>query len=126
MPGAGDPDNRRMMRFDSLNSHEQYLKSVTAKLTALRSSSLALTYGDFSILKVNEKTFVYLRSYFNQFVVVVFNKDKQEHEVAFELPDRFAGSELSAQWATPFTAANGKVTLTVPGNSFEIFTPKEK
>ncbi|MEI7981119.1 MAG: alpha-amylase family glycosyl hydrolase, partial [Bacteroidota bacterium] len=122
MPGAGDPDNRRMMKFDSLNKHEQYLKNITSKMAHLRNSNLALIYGDFATLKVNEKIFVYLRSYFDKAVIVVFNKEKSARNIEFPIPDRFNSAAFNAQFGTKFNLENGKINLALEGNSFEIIT----
>ena len=120
MAGAGDPDNRRVMRFDSLDAHQAHLKAVTSKLAHLRAASLPLVYGDFATLKVSEKVFVYLRSYFDKAEVVIFNKDKSSRKVEFELPARFRDAKFTAQFGKAFTAADGKVSIDMPGTSFEI------
>ncbi len=124
MAGAGDPDNRRMMKFDSLGKQETRLKSITAQLAKMRKDNLPLVYGDFTILKVNEKTFVYLRSYFDKAVIVIFNKDKAARKIEFELPERFRKSEFIAQFGNQFSAENGKLSLTPAPNSFEILINK--
>jgi len=126
MAGAADPDNRRMMKFDSLNKHEQYLKETTSKLAHLRNSNLALIYGDFNTLKVNDRVFVYMRSYFGKSVIVVFNKDKSAKKIEFELPERFKETTFIAQFGNKFTAEKGKVTVDLGGNSFEILANQEK
>jgi glycosidase len=122
MPGAGDPDNRRMMKFDNLNRNQQFLKSITAKLARLRNQNLALTYGDFTTLKVTDKIYVYLRSYFDKAVIVVFNKEKSARKFEFNIPDRFSKDTFTAQFGTKFNLENGKISLTLEANSFEIFT----
>jgi cyclomaltodextrinase / maltogenic alpha-amylase / neopullulanase len=120
MAGAGDPDNRRMMRFDSLNKHEQNLRAITSKLAKLRNSNLALVYGDFTTIRVNEKVYVYLRSYFDKAVVVIFNKDKSSRKIEFELPSRYTAVTFLAHFGNKFAVENGRVSLELPGNSFEI------
>ncbi len=120
--GAGDPDNRRMLNFDSLNQHEQFLKTTTAKLAHLRNSNLALVYGDFTQLKVSEKVFVYLRSYFDKAVIVVFNKDKGSKKIEFELPARYMEATFLAQFGNNFVAEKGKISIELQGNSFEILS----
>jgi len=122
MSGGGDPDNRRMMKFDSLNKHEAYLKSITSRLTRLRQEHLPLLFGDFKTLKVNEKTFVYLRTYFNQFVIVIFNKDKNQKKIEFEIPERYEKNKLIAQFGSKFTEEKNKIILILDGNSFDILT----
>ncbi len=120
MAGANDPDNRRMMKFDSLSRHESRLKEITATLARLRGSELALTYGDFTALKVTDKVFVYLRSYFDRAVVVIFNKDRSSRKIEFTLPDRYAATSLKALFGTAFSCSEGQATLDLPGHSFEI------
>jgi glycosidase len=122
MAGAGDPDNRRMMKFDNLNKNEQYLKIITGKLAHLRNSNLALVYGDFTALKVNERVYVYLRSYFDKAVIVIFNKDKSSKKIEFDVPARFTSATFMAQFGNKFTMEKGKVNLELLGNSFEILS----
>jgi cyclomaltodextrinase / maltogenic alpha-amylase / neopullulanase len=122
MAGAGDPDNRRMMKFDSLTKHEQSLKIITAKLAYLRNSNLALVYGDFTTLKVSEKVYVYIRSYFDKAVIVVFNKDKSSRKIEFEVPDRYLEAKFVAQFGSKVTIEKGKASMELPGNSFEILS----
>ena len=122
MAGAGDPDNRRMMKFDNLNLNEQHLKQVTAELVHLRKENLALVYGDFIPVKTSEKVFVYLRSYFDKVVVVVFNKDKSARKIEFDMPERFKSSVLTTRFGSKISAEKGKVSLSLEGTSFEIIT----
>ena len=65
MPGAGDPDNRRMMRFGGLSAKELELKNKVAKLFGLRQQHMSLTYGDFRMLQADKTVMAYQRSYFN-------------------------------------------------------------
>ena len=120
MAGANDPDNRRMMKFDSLNPHEVYLKSIVSKLTRLRNQNLALTYGDFTTLKVTDRIFIYMRSYFDKTVLIIFNKDRSSRKIEFTIPERYASSSFIAQFGNAFNNENGKFSMTLPGNSFEV------
>lgn len=124
MPGAGDPDNRRMMRFDSLNLMEQKTKEITRRLIGLRKSSLPLIYGDFRTLSTGERTWVYMRSYFDRAVLVVLNKDREERKITFDLPERYDTATFVPQFGHGFTVENGKATLTLEGNAFEILLNK--
>jgi len=73
LPGGNDPDNRRMMLFDTLNIEQQKLKHTVEKLAAIRNNNMALTFGDTYILK-HDDAMVYVRSYCGQNVLVVLNK----------------------------------------------------
>ena len=74
MTGAGDPDNRRMMRFENLSKEEIALQKEIAKLTQLRTDNMALLYGDFTILENTENRLTYKRKYFSNEVTVTLIK----------------------------------------------------
>ena len=120
MPGAGDPDNRRMMKFDSLNLHEKNLLAITSKLANMRRTSMPLVYGDFTTLRVTEKVFIYMRSYFDKAVIVVFNKDRNSKKIEVDIPERYVKSSFISNFGNKVSSEKGKVSLTLNGNSFEI------
>ena len=122
MPGAGDPDNRRMMRFDSLSKFEVWMKSMTTKLAHLRSNNLPLIYGDFRTIEVSDKAWVFMRSYFDKVVFVIFNKDKVSKKIDFIVPEKYATSRFISNFRNNFILEKNKITLTLKGNSFEIIT----
>jgi glycosidase len=122
MPGAGDPDNRRMMKFDNLTPQEKRLKAIVEKLTHLRSSSMPLLYGDFKTIESGDKAFIYMRSYFDKVVFVIFNKDKSAKKIEINIPERFARIKLVNQFGSDAKIDKGKITLNLKGNSFEILT----
>ena len=45
MPGAGDPDNRRMMQFTGLSADQTYLYNTLKALLAARAAHPALRRG---------------------------------------------------------------------------------
>jgi glycosidase len=73
MPGAGDPDNRRMMIFDSLDDHQENLKNAIKRLIDIREHNIALIYGDFSWLHKDDYLMAFKRNYFEQEAIVAFN-----------------------------------------------------
>jgi glycosidase len=122
MPGAGDPDNRRMMKFDSLTPLELRTRSITQKLVHLRRSSMPLLYGDFTTIEVTPDTWVYMRSYFDKAAIVILNRDKSESMISFDLPERFANAVFNSNFGHPFKAENGKITFNLEGNTFEVIS----
>ena len=122
MPGGGDPDNRRMMRFDSLGIHERYLKALTAKLAGIRRSNMALMFGDFMDLKVTDRFFVYARIYFDNIVIVAFNKDKNPRKIEFEIPKGWADVKFQSRFGGDLKIEGNKAILVLPGNSFDLLT----
>ncbi|MCQ2310905.1 MAG: alpha-amylase family glycosyl hydrolase [Paludibacteraceae bacterium] len=75
--GAGDPDNRHMMRFEGLNEQEQTFRSKMQQLIGLRRQSMALMYGDYVPLVVNDDTLEYERVYMGEHVRVKIVRDQQ-------------------------------------------------
>jgi len=122
LAGGGDPDNRRMMHFADLNNHEIYLKSLTSRLAQLRKNNMALLYGDFTSLKVTDRVYVYMRSYFDDIVIVAFNKDRSEKKIEFEIPQQYDNLNLLPRFGSGMTIEKNRITLTLKGNSFEILT----
>ena len=122
MPGANDPDNRRMMRFEDLNPKEVLTKKVTKKLVQLRRNNLCLTYGDFEILHVDAYTLVYARSYFNKTAIVVFNKSNKPLPVLIKIPSRFKNSDFKSNFDTKFDLQNADMKIFIGANSFDIIT----
>lgn len=94
MTGASDPDNRRMMRFENdLSRSEKETFSEISKLAEIRNNNSALRYGDFLTLLADENIFAYIRSDFNQRVIVILNKSNKNKTVEIELPTNYNLSE---------------------------------
>ncbi|MFQ6677475.1 MAG: alpha-amylase family glycosyl hydrolase [Fidelibacterota bacterium] len=88
MMGAGDPDNRRMMRFgDKLDLDEIMHKEIISNLNQLRRNYSALSLGDIQILLADGPIMVMLKKYFNEEIIVVINQGPQELNV--ELDPRY-------------------------------------
>jgi glycosidase len=81
MAGAGDPDNRRMMRFENLKKHEAGLQKEIANQIKTRNSNMALLYGNFKILENTDKVLTYKRKYFDNEVIVTLNKDNWTYTI---------------------------------------------
>lgn len=118
IPGGNDPDNRRMMQFKNLNTKEEQTRDQVAAIAKLRNKNLPLIYGDFTFLKTENNVFAYLRSYFSQGTVVIFNKSKKEKTISIELPSNLKVKE--SLFKTPYDYVGNKLTLNIPANSCEI------
>lgn len=123
-PGANDPDNRRWMEFEEeqLSSPEIANRNIYTKITDLRNSEMPLIYGDFKFQAATENTLAFSRAYFEDQVIVVFNKSGQMEEIEVLLRDEFNYSLLEAQFGHEFTVENGRLKVWLPSNSFEILT----
>ena len=122
MTGAGDPDNRRMMRFgNELDEEEKEMLSATRRLVAERNENPALRYGDFYTLEVQDDLFAYVRSDFNQRVLVVLNKSEEDKNVNLEIPS-FYNCELFVDPETceEFDCGDNNLNLTIPKYGYKI------
>lgn len=104
MPGANDPDNRRMMVFNNWNTAQQQLNQAIAGMVKLRTQHLALTYGDTYLLDAGRDALVFVRSYLGQTAVVVFSKNQLPDGLEITLP-----KDLTTQ-----------VQKTLNGSQFEV------
>ena len=120
MAGAGDPDNRRQMKFENLNDFEKQTKKITQILTKLRQNNMALNFGSYVDILVNDKSFVYYREYINQYVIVIFNKDNNSKEITFDLPKNVKAEKLSSVFKQSFSVKKNNLSITLPATSFEI------
>jgi cyclomaltodextrinase len=124
IPGAGDPDNRRMMRFSGWSDNEANTKKVVAQLTQLRKDRLSLTYGETEVLLAEKDILVLARSYFNEVTIIVFNKSEQPQSVSFSLPSRFADTSLSTSFNSAVKQEGATVTVDLPAVAFDMLISK--
>ena len=119
-PGGNDPDNRRLMKFNGFNSDERNTIGITKKLVNIRRNNLALIYGDFKTLVVEQDVYAFSRGYFNSRVIVIFNKSNNTKDVKLTLPKEYQGKEFLASFGSSYTIKGDKLILSVADNSFEI------
>ncbi len=96
MSGASDPDNRRMMRFGAqLNLYEKEMLKATSEIVKLRRKHSALNYGDFFPLLADKNVFVFLRSDFNESILVTLNKNfKRKEKIIVNFPQCVSPDEI--------------------------------
>jgi glycosidase len=92
--GAGDPDNRKMMRFEGLTVREQQLRDLTMQLTKLRRNSMSLLYGTTQVVTDQNGMLVLRRAYFDEETYVYFNENPILMNVA-DKNQRFRESETT-------------------------------
>ncbi len=113
MTGASDPDNRRMMRFgNQLNKYEKRMLKDVSTIVKLRKEHTALRYGDIYFLKADTNSFAFLRSDFNETVLVVLNKRFKPARVSLKLPE-FYDTELAIDLLTKEKIPLERNSLTV-------------
>lgn len=117
IPGANDPDNRRMMYFTGLNEKEQSVLANCRKLTQLRASKMALVYGNTQLIYADKKVMVYARSYFNQTILIALNRTAQAIEVDVDVPRNL--QNLAFKSLVDDTKIETKKTVKIPVQPYQ-------
>lgn len=76
-PGAGDPDNRRFMQWESYNTYQMFLRDRIARLGAIRKEHLALRRGTRTVLGSTNHTLVYQMTSMGNSIFVALNRADQ-------------------------------------------------
>ncbi|MCS7211191.1 MAG: alpha-amylase family glycosyl hydrolase, partial [Chloroherpetonaceae bacterium] len=124
LTGAADPDNRRPMRFgNQLSELEQSMLASVRQLIKLRAAHSALRYGDFQTLLANESCFAYLRSDFNERVLVVLNKSNVSQPLTIRLPRLYKATKaVNLLSGSELEIADSKLSLTLPAFGYAVLS----
>jgi glycosidase len=93
IPGANDPDNRRMMQFDDYSPMQQDVLNNIKSLISLRKSNMALIYGDLVPLFVDRDVIVYERVYMGKYFITAFNKGVNQRNISVK--EVLSGKEIA-------------------------------
>lgn len=118
MPGGNDPDNRRMMRFSGLNEKEEDVKNTVGQLTRIREQNMALLYGQTEILQADQEVFAFVRTYFNNKILVIFNKGKEDKSLKFNLG--ISQSGCISEFGSKVEKSGQNLTVVIKPLSFDI------
>ncbi len=92
--GAGDPDNRRKMRFSGeLNSFEKENLEILKKLILLRKQHPALFEGARETIAAEKENYVFAKSHFNETILIAFNSGTMPSYFSYRLPESITGRE---------------------------------
>jgi glycosidase len=122
MPGAGDPDNRRMMQFDKLNDLEKAQFKITKELLRIRKTNISLLLGDMDWLKEEKDVLAYARYYLDNVAIVFFNKSEVSKKIKVKLPDKYASAALKKHFNGNWSVINNEIIVELPPHSFEILS----
>ncbi len=129
--GAGDPDNRRAMRFENAwGEHEQTLWNTVSHLGRLRSLTPAFRHGTRQDLLRKSDLIAYTMTSDEDLGLVVINRAMEAAKVDLDtLPDGMNSTD-STQWAdcfgAPLTFENDSLTLVVPPQGMAVILKKDR
>ena len=120
LTGANDPDCRRMMKFEKLNSREANLLKKVSILVHLRKNNPVLVYGDFMNLQNDKDNWVYARKYFGKNAIVFINNSSKSRAFEIKLPSEINTVGLKSTFNTKFAVSNKQVKIQLPAYSSEV------
>src|SRR5205823_564673 len=113
LTGAGDPDNRRNMRFgDQLSPDEQRVLANFAKLGAIRRQHVALRCGSRRCIRADHDVYAFLRAHLNDRILVALNRGTTEAKLDLDVSPEFTdGDYAEALTRTAVPVRDGKMSL---------------
>lgn len=120
VPGANDPDNRRMMQFDGYCNRERAHLDKVKKLINLRRTSLPLIYGDVMPLYCDKDIIAFIRIYMGKIAIVACSRSNETKRVELSLPLAFKGNDLKNNFNCNFRTLGDSVSITLPAYGFEV------
>ena len=125
MTGAGDPDNRRDMRFgDDVTEAEQGVLRNFEALTKIRRRHRALRSGSRRPVVAEKELLAFVRAHFDDRVLCVFNRAPKPIEREFQVgPELSDGSYRDELGGAPATVKDGRITIKLAPRSAGFFAP---
>ena len=124
LEGAGDPDNRRTMRFGkNLSMGESMLFEKVSALAYLRQEYSALSIGDLYSVYSNGPVWAYLKVYFDEIILVAINQSDKKQSVSFDCPIPVK-SWKRLKNDIPFSLSGTKTTVHLQPYSYGYFLGK--
>ena len=119
MTGAGDPDNRRDMRFDDkVTADEQRVLENFKKLGTIRREHPALRYGSRRSLRADHDVYAFIRAHLGDRVLVAFNRGKTETKVEFDVsPELVEGEYVEGLTGNKLEVRDGKLSVPLPAQT---------
>ncbi|HEY0368006.1 MAG TPA: alpha-amylase family glycosyl hydrolase [Chthoniobacterales bacterium] len=124
MTGAGDPDNRRDMRFaDQVNADERGVLEDMRKLGAIRKAHPALRYGSRRTLVSDANRYAFVRAHLEDRVAFMLNRADEPTRINVTVaPEMNDGDYNDALSGTKVTIANGDLEIDVPARTAMFIT----
>ncbi len=115
LPGAGDPDNRRMMNWGPVTELQEKLRTQVRALFSARAKSVALRRGDVSVSESSDVHLVLRRATQSDIAFGAVNVGDEPLALSLDVPG--GGSLTDALSGESFNAVAETVTVTLEGKS---------
>jgi glycosidase len=122
MPGVGDPDNRRMMRFDSLSNSESRTLAKFKMLIDIRKSHIEFIYGTTLVIDAGMNYMVIKRQYFDHVSYVLFNNSDKNIDIPISKNEISDIDDFKTYCMSEIEELTKNYQIKVQANSFEIIS----
>ena len=121
MPGANDPDNRRMALFgDDLSENQKENLSHTQILGNFRKKHPALMHGTRKNLAVSENIYAFAMIQGDDTVIALFNNGEDEEKIKLDLSELKLSGKLGTLFSGEEIEAKNKIEITLEPFGAEI------
>ncbi len=125
--GAGDPDNRRMMRWgDEVTAEEAAVRTHFSKVAAVRNKHPALRYGSRRALVAEGDRYAFVRAHLGDTVLAVWNRGGNTTEFKLETgPEMPDGTYVDALTGQEIEVKDGRTDFRLEAMKSALFVAKE-
>jgi glycosidase len=125
--GAGDPDNRRMMRWgDEVTAEESSVREHFSKVAAVRHKHPALRYGSRRPLVAEGDRYAFVRAHLGDAVLAVWNRGGNPTEFSFAAgPEMADGTYVDALSGQEIEVKEGQTSFKLEPMKSAMFVAKE-
>jgi len=125
--GAGDPDNRRMMRWgDEVTAEENAVREHFSKVAAVRHKHPALRYGSRRPLVAEGDRYAFVRAHLGDAVLAVWNRGDKLTEYALRPgPELTDGTYVDALSGEEIEVKDGRTSFKLGPMTSAIFVARE-
>ncbi len=121
LPGAGDPDNRRMMTLSGWTDHQKWLFDRLAALAKVRASTPALRSKDLAIAGSTADAIAYTRGAASKPVVIALNRGASATTFTVNVGED--GTWTDALGGGAVTSVGKALSVTVPALEARVLVP---
>jgi cyclomaltodextrinase len=125
--GAGDPDNRRMMRWgEEVTAEENAVREHFSKVAAVRHKHQALRYGSRRPLVAEGARYAFVRAHLGDAVLAVWNRGDTVTEFTLGAgPEMTDGTYVDALSGQEIVIKNGRTSFKMEPMKSALFVAKE-
>jgi len=127
MSGAGDPDNRRMMRWnEDVTTEENSVREHFSKVAAVRHKHPALRYGSRRALVAEGDRYAFVRAHLGDAVLAVWNRGSNQTEFMLSAgPEMADGTYVDALSGQEIEVKDGQTSFKLGPMKSALFVAKE-